>query len=380
MQGKFKDDFSTTHGTFSEMFTYHKELASNSIWERTSVNTLEVFPASPGMDVTSFPGMTDNGITDAALEDCIENLGLVIKWSGEYFPLRITAFKSLLDRAKIGGTALPKLSREDLAQTINACLKLHSAAALLLLREQKISAVHSGDIKDYSILPIDELLAVIGEKLEERFLGNEFKSGYSDHSYTCACWTFPAQAEELLSNYKKALDSIGRGALAKRFVPGIRFSTSDTGFSSAKVAGLIFGSEIPVRIGSVLEVDHRGQKKIENFANELDMLFSQFGDTIKKLEKLIEITLEYPVNAMTAVCKKLSLPKKAALEAIEMFSVANGLAPATAHDVFMALQEIMFVLKTEKTPESKLLVVEENLSRALSIKWSDYDYAKAVSY
>ena len=44
------------------------------------------------------------------------------------------------------------------------------------------------------------------------------------------------------------------------------------------------------------------------------------------------------------------------------------------------MQEIPFILKTEKFPESKLLIVEENMARALTLKWSDYDLAKAVSY
>ena len=31
-------------------------------------------------------------------------------------------------------------------------------------------------------------------------------------------------------------------------------------------------------------------------------------------------------------------------------------------------------------PESKMLVVEENMARALTLRWGDYDLAKAVSY
>ena len=41
--------------------------------------------------------------------------------NGELYPVRLTAYKSLLDRAKIGGTALPKLSREVLAEVLNKC-------------------------------------------------------------------------------------------------------------------------------------------------------------------------------------------------------------------------------------------------------------------
>ena len=46
----------------------------------------------------------------------------------------------------------------------------------------------------------------------------------------------------------------------------------------------------------------------------------------------------------------------------------------------MALQEIPFILSTEHTPQGKLLIVEENLARALTLRWSDYDMAKAVSW
>ena len=96
--------------------------------------------------------------------------------------------------------------------------------------------------------------------------------------------------------------------------------------------------------------------------------------------QLLGIHLSYPVNAMTRICKKLSLPKKAALEAIGMFEMAYGGGTATAHDVFMAMQEIPYILKSDHAPESKMLVVEENMARALTLRWGDYDLAKAVSY
>ena len=49
---------------------------------------------------------------------------------------------------------------------VNALRLFYSADALLLIRDEKISAVHSGDEVDYSILPIDELLKVLQAKLD----------------------------------------------------------------------------------------------------------------------------------------------------------------------------------------------------------------------
>lgn len=46
----------------------------------------------------------------------------------------------------------------------------------------------------------------------------------------------------------------------------------------------------------------------------------------------------------------------------------------------LSLQEIPWLMKLHNYPEAKMLTVEENMARALSIKWSEYDLAKAVSY
>jgi len=63
-----------------------------------------------------------------------------------------------------------------------------------------------------------------------------------------------------------------------------------------------------------------------------------------------------------------------------MFEAANGDRPATAHDVFMAMQEIPFNLKINGAPESKLLALQETMARALTLRWSDYDLAREVDY
>ena len=154
--------------------------------------------------------------------------------NGELYPVRMTAYKSLLDRAKIGGTALPKLSREVLAEVLNECLKLYSADALLPIRDEKISAVHSGDEVDYSVLPIDELLKVLQAKLDARFSGNEFESGYCDHSLVSASWRMPDQKEDLLGTYAKVLATQGKATMASKLMPGICFMTSDTGVATYK--------------------------------------------------------------------------------------------------------------------------------------------------
>ena len=375
-----EDNYSTTFHSYGDMESYHEQMSAESQWHRCRVNELYIEPLDQKSPLLGNLSAFAAGTSADAVEDTAHHLGLAMRVGGSLYPVRMTAYKSLLDRAKIGGTVLPKLSREKLARTLNDCLEVYSSEALLLIRDEKISAAHSGDPADYSVLPIDKLLKSLAGKLDERFPGNEFQRGYRDHALTSASWTLPGQKNDLLGTYEALLRTYGKVTMASKLVPGVRFLTSDTGIASAKVSALLLGTQHPIHIGSCVSVDHRRQSKIEDFEAALDQLFAQFHDSVKKLQGLLEIQLDYPVNAMTRICKKLSLPKKAAVEAIGMFEMAIGSAPATAHDVFMAMQEIPYILKSEHTPESKMLTVEENMARALTLRWSDYDLAKAVNY
>ena len=375
-----QDNYSTTFASYDGMRRYHEKESLESRWHRCRVNELHIEPLDKASPLYGTPSAFAAGISAESVEDTAENLGLAMRVDGSYYPVRSTAYKSLLDRAKISGSALPKLSRQRLASVLNDCLELYSSETLLLIRDEKISAAHSGDSMDYSVLPIDELLKVLTKKLDDRFPGSMFQGGYRDHSLSSASWTMPGQKEDLLGAYAKLLASQGKTTLAAKLVPAIRFVTSDTGIASAKVSAMLEGTQHPIHIGSCIAVDHRRQSKVEDFEAALDQLFAQFGDSVARLQKLLDIHLSYPVNTMTRICKKLSLPNKAALEAIGMFEMAYGGGTATAHDVFMAMQEIPYILKSDHTPESKMLVVEENMARALTLRWGDYDLAKAVSY
>lgn len=380
MQNQCRDSFYTTFPTYPSMLDYHEVQARNSQWKHTQVRNLEVEPLDAKSPYFGNTAAFAGGISEEAVKDTAENLGLAIRIDGELYPVRSTAYKSLLDRAKIGGTALPKLDRGVLAQTLNACLKLFGSDALTLIRDEKVAAVHSGDAVDYSVLPIDALLRALQSNLDARFPENEFEQGYSDHFISSATWKLPKQKEDLLGVYAKLLASQGKTKIADKLMPGIRFITSDTGVASAKVSALLLGFQCPIHIGGCVSVDHRHGSTIADFEKALDQLFAQFGDNIAQLRNLLDIHLTYPVNAMTRVCKKLCMPKKAAVEAIQMFEMSYGGGSATAHDVFMAMQEIMFTMRAEKTSESKMISLEENMARALTLRWSDYDLARKVEY
>jgi len=374
------DNYFCEFQNLADMMYFYAQQALENQWERTESKSLRVEPLDESSPLYSDMPAFAPKISEAAVKDTAKNLGLAILYNGKYYPVRDTAYKCLTDRARISGNALSKLTKRDLADILNTCMGLYGDSALLLIRDQKVTAVHSGDEKDYTILPTGELLEALKVKLDERFPGSVFDAGYTDHSRVSASWSLPGQREELLETYQKMLIEQGKTAMAGRLMPGIRFNTSDTASSAAKVSALLLGLQQPIHIGDIVAVEHRRQAKVEDFSDALDMLFAQYKDAVIQLQSLNDIYLEYPVNAMTRVCKTLKLPKKAALEAVKMFEVSYGGGVSTAYEVFMGMQEIMFILKTAKTSEGKMLTLQEAMSRALTVKWADYDLAKAVNW
>ena len=158
MPETYQDDYAISFHSLPDMIGYHVNQAKESRWERVAVNELFVEPLDKSSPLCGDISAFEASVTEGAVKDTANNLGLALKYGGFCYPLRDTAYKSLLDRARISGAALLKLKRSELADTLNLCLPLYKDTALVLVREQKVTAAHSGGERDYSILPINELL------------------------------------------------------------------------------------------------------------------------------------------------------------------------------------------------------------------------------
>ena len=89
-----QDSYSINFTSFPLMLAYHEKMRQESRWERTEVNHLTVAPLDKNSplfgDRTSFaPAVSEDAIRDTA-----DNLGLAIKLGDHYYPLRDTAYKS----------------------------------------------------------------------------------------------------------------------------------------------------------------------------------------------------------------------------------------------------------------------------------------------
>lgn len=249
-----KDSFLSQFSSFEEMYGFHTNLSTATHWCHVPLANLAFYPLTKDTDLSGIPVPFHPEVSDEAIEDTTENTKLAVTINGYLWPVRETAYKTILDRARVNGNSLPKISKELLSGILTNCCQLYREDALVLIRDQKISAVHGGGENDYSVLPVDSLLRTLQDTLDARFPGNRFLSGYTDHALVSAKWSMPEQTEELLGTYLSKLNDTGNALLAEKLTPGITFSTSDTGVSGAKVSAYLCGKRMSVNIGSCISI------------------------------------------------------------------------------------------------------------------------------
>lgn len=375
--GNCMDGFNKGFTDEEEMMQFLSESDEKSIWTKVPANQLRII--TTGRQPLFAYGIKQKYGLDSPVEivqDTMTSTGLLLSCGESKKCIRDTAIKTLLERARISGPALSALNDADFAEVLNKCLAVAKGQALLLDRGQKITAMNAGDENDYKVLKISELMRTLFNVLETRMPGYCFMDGYTDYAITTARITFPFQATQLMKKYRKTCEEHGIH-IDSKITPAIRFQTSDIGTNGANINAYLHCSDgKTVCCGNSLKMAHKGKASIDAFAENVNLSFAKFEDMTKELERLCDIRLRHPVNAMIAVMKRLGLPKKLSMESISRFEAVIGEGISSAHDVYWAMNDILLSLKSSKdNDKTNMLNVEESLARALHLNWLEYDYA-----
>ena len=223
----YADNYSCSFSDPSEFLDFLKERQDNSRWMVTPSRSI-VFESlekdTPMGDL--YLKLYEHEGRAEIIADTMENTNLLLKVNGETYPVRSCAIKTILERARISGHALNKVSKKVFTRILNYCMDVAAGESLIKVADEKVSAVHGGDPKDYAVLEILPLVQCVRTVLDRDFPGNHFLAANFDHSIVTAIWTLDGQTNELLDTYHAAVAAKGiRNAHSMR--PGLRFTTSD---------------------------------------------------------------------------------------------------------------------------------------------------------
>ena len=158
---------------------------------------------------------------------------------------------------------------------------------------------------------------------------------------------------------------------------GLRLTTSDTGQSGANLYPMIFfGSEARnIPLGSPLKLEHKNKANLTKFDEQLNLLYAQYGKALSNMESLMDVYVLHPVNAMLGVMKRIGVPKKYAMEVAEDFRLRNGETACSVYEAYLQIAEVIYLMQCEGMDGSKIVQMEENIARAVHLRWKDYDIA-----
>ena len=372
----FADNYSITFNQPDDFLGFLKERKENSLWMTAPSKALQFQPLEKDTPMGNlYMQIYEHNGRAEILADTMENTSILLSVNGNDYPVRSCALKTILERARISGHALSKVSTSVFTQILNYCLDVASGDSLIKVADEKVSAVHGGDPKDYAILEMLPLFQRVKDYLEEHFPGCSFLTASFDHSLAMALWSLDGQSDELLDTYRRELAAKG---LSNRAVkPGLRFMTSDVGVSGANLYPILLmgnGSRI-VPLGYPIKTEHKYGVDMDYFDEQLDLLYARFREAIEKQTKLLQIDIRHPYTTMLTALKRIGAPKKVGYEAADLFLAQHGSAPCTAYEIYLAMSEVIFMAQCDGASAGRIAQLEEIVARALSINWSEYDRA-----
>ena len=371
----FADEFHKGFFREGDFLAFIEEREENSDWEKVKSSELRFYPIADGHRASSMleEKLREKG-KECVFKDTMEHTRLILKVRDELYPIRSCAIKTILERARVSGNALNKVQKTELAQILNYCVKVAGGDALLRFCEDKISAVHGGDASDYAVLKTPELFRRTVEYLQDNFSGYTFAGASYDHSIVTAVWSLDNE-ETLLKEYKESLQT--HGLPCDEIQLGLRLTTSDTGQSGANLYPMIFfGSELRnIPLGSPLKLHHKNKADLARFDEQLNLLYAQYSKALGNMQSMMDVYVLHPINAMLGVMKRIGVPKKYATLIAEDYRLKRGDTACSAYEAYLQISEVIYLMQCDGAEGSKIVMMEENIARAVHLRWKDYDFA-----
>ena len=306
-----------------------------------------------------------------------------------YELVRDTAVSGLHRVASLNGNSLSQMTRMKYCETMNNGFETSKGTALGLIRYGKLSGLHSGADGGYMAMPISSLLDITADTITRRFGNAIMAGGYNSHGFTRALWELPNAQNRLVDMYQKALKEAGHESqYAVSFMPGVDFYSSDTAASAASLDPVFFkpnGTSLHFVDGVKIKHLRRGDAKDKDglalFAEGADDIFAKFEDATKVITRLAGIKIYNPENCCIRLCNRYHISPKygqAALEEVERIAMSEMYI--TAHDLYLAMTEVLSEAERCDASQKVMTKLEESLAKITRTDFSEDDISGTVAW
>lgn len=373
----------------NSMKAFIEEQEKTEIWKVCYTNELQTLPMPTpncilfnAASVRQEYQIPETSVSDESIEETMDGCKLALSLPLEkkaIYPMAQTAFVTLLQRAGYGTSPVlltqksrpsqKEMSPTDKASVLNVGLECFTNKSLLLIRDEKVRAVLSGDENDYSRLPVSQLYKTLTGKLKEIYPAWKFVMATASHTYFTALVSL--NDTKLENELQEIFLKSGINAKGK---PMVRMVTSDVGLSGANLFPVLrdnTGREFA--LGTPLCLTHTAKHNMEDFAKNVAQITAMFRESKEKLEKMMTAQIKHPAGCLRIIAKKCTLPKKFTMN--KAAEIEQNYKKCYEIDVYYALFDIL----DEYTRESdistaRMFNLQEAIARVVFTNMSDYDY------
>lgn len=366
-----------------EALDFYANVCNTDIWKRCYTNELEAMPIDNAPilmeQIITTLGIAPD-VSTTSIQECMEsyNLGLNVPFDNGLvcYPIGDTAFSTLIQRAGYQNSPVltglnEKNSQKvmapcDKASVLNTGFKCFKNRALVLIRDEKVRAVLSGDETDYSILRYNELVTVFKDELAKQFKGVSFEEAYASHSSFTTVYSFH---DEQVYN---AVEHIFAKKLNK-IRTAVRMTSSDVGLSGANLYPYIIADGRTFLIGQPLSLTHKDRHSVDDFRDNAAKVMSMFKDAEEKLEKMETAKVRNVAGCFLRAAKQVGLPKGICCEYAPTLENLYG-TRCYQIDIYWALYDMLEkYLSGSDATNARKLALEEGISRVVFSNMADYD-------
>lgn len=282
--------------------------------------------------------MEKEGMTEELLNELQHQSKMFISVDGRNCVVSDLAFSTLNSRAKLGGEAMSKPSVGRVVECAKAFYR-HRPQDIQMITRTKgdistVVAAHSGK---YCYVPQTVLCDIYERLVSDDYGRSECLHWAVNHEISYCYLGFPDIAEEFASIYN----------LPDTIIPGIYFSTSDTGDGSIIVRG-VWDINGRVISGQTVKRNHRGEVDVDEFVKKAwETIFAEYHSIPTRMAELLTISIENPHWTLRSIFKQVEMSKAANLgsktAAILYKELANEFDPKgkySAYDIAMAVATI----------------------------------------
>lgn len=322
-----------------EVETFFGQQNEQDVWVR--LRTRDLVPVGLNDEplfVDQIMSENNTDMTDAdAVRECMNDQKLMLEFpygdKQQVVPLRYTALKTLCDRAGISGMSImsfdnrphhSQITPDERAQILSIMLQHFRNKSLLLVRDGKVSAVLSGDPKDYTIMPVCDLLEIVQEEMDYRFQKYSFLSGQATHEMVRI--VFGIQDDKIRAKANLIANTKSEPDIQMEFV------SSDVGKNSATLIPTVRINGVVIRIGPSLRLRHKSCD-LKAFEKMCQSMFSMFETGLEQMEKLSQVSVANPEKTLEKIADGADLPLVSLKRAVDVMLQETG-GKCSAFDVY----------------------------------------------